>query len=81
MVKITQLFIKHIFSFNRFLKGTTTGVSAADRTATIKVLLPIKQNQKTSEDRDIFFASRDNGGVLKRAGHTEAAVDLQNLPD
>ncbi|MGH9006703.1 MAG: bifunctional 3,4-dihydroxy-2-butanone-4-phosphate synthase/GTP cyclohydrolase II [Acidimicrobiales bacterium] len=61
-------------------KGTTTGISAADRTATIEALI----NQKTEPD-DLrrpghIVPLRDRtGGVLRRAGHTEAAVDLARL--
>jgi 3,4-dihydroxy 2-butanone 4-phosphate synthase/GTP cyclohydrolase II len=60
--------------------GTTTGISAADRTATIEALI----NQKTEPDDlrrpgHIFPLRYRTGGVLRRAGHTEAAVDLARM--
>jgi 3,4-dihydroxy 2-butanone 4-phosphate synthase/GTP cyclohydrolase II len=63
-----------------YLKGTTTGVSAADRAATIKAV--VNENVKPADfarPGHIFPLIADNGGVLKRAGHTEAAVDLARL--
>jgi 3,4-dihydroxy 2-butanone 4-phosphate synthase/GTP cyclohydrolase II len=60
--------------------GTTTGISAADRAATIKAL--INPNTKPSDlnrPGHIFPLRYREGGVLKRAGHTEAAVDLMVL--
>ncbi len=60
--------------------GTTTGISAADRTATVKALA-----DRTSQPGDfkkpghIFPLRYRHGGVLKRPGHTEAAVDLARL--
>jgi len=63
-----------------YLKGTTTGVSASDRAATIKAMV---NNNTKPEDfarpGHIFPLIADNGGVLKRAGHTEAVVDLAKL--
>jgi len=58
-------------------KGTTTGISAFDRARTIEVLI----DQKTKPDDltkpgHIFPLEAKEGGVLVRAGHTEAAVDL-----
>lgn len=63
-----------------YLKGTTTGVSAADRSATINAIVN-SQVKPTDFARPghIFPLIADNGGVLKRAGHTEAAVDLARL--
>lgn len=60
--------------------GTTTGISAFDRDKTIKAL--INRETVTAElgkPGHIFPLKADNGGVLKRAGHTEAAVDLAKL--
>lgn len=60
--------------------GVSTGISAADRTQTVKVA--IAAGTKPSDlDRPghIFPLRADPGGVLKRAGHTEAAVDLARL--
>lgn len=60
--------------------GVTTGVSAADRTQTILALI---NSQTRPEDLlrpgHIFPLRYKEGGVLKRAGHTEAAVDLAKL--
>lgn len=60
--------------------GVSTGISAADRTQTVRVA--IAAGTKPSDlDRPghIFPLRADPGGVLKRAGHTEAAVDLARL--
>lgn len=60
--------------------GITTGISAKDRSATIRVLA-----QETSMPADllqpghVFPLQAKPGGVLRRAGHTEAAVDLARL--
>lgn len=60
--------------------GTTTGVSAADRCATIKALIsPQSQPADFCRPGHIFPLRYRSGGVLKRAGHTEAAVDLSSL--
>lgn len=63
-----------------YIHGTTTGVSTYDRTATIKA---VADNQTKPNDfarpGHIFPLIARNGGVLKRAGHTEAAVDLVSL--
>lgn len=60
--------------------GTTTGISAADRCATIKALM---NSQTRPEDLGrpghIFPLESAPGGVLRRAGHTEAAVDLARM--
>jgi len=60
--------------------GTTTGISASDRSKTIQALI---DPQITPEDfgrpGHIFPLIAKNGGVLRRAGHTEAAVDLARL--
>ena len=61
-------------------EGVSTGISAADRTRTVKVA--ISSDSKPGDlDRPghIFPLRADPGGVLKRAGHTEAAVDLARL--
>jgi 3,4-dihydroxy 2-butanone 4-phosphate synthase/GTP cyclohydrolase II len=60
--------------------GTTTGVSASDRCATIKALAAPNANyQDFGRPGHIFPLRYRPGGVLKRAGHTEAAVDLATL--
>jgi 3,4-dihydroxy 2-butanone 4-phosphate synthase/GTP cyclohydrolase II len=57
--------------------GTTTGVSAADRTATIKTLIdPDSKASDLARPGHIFPLRYATGGVLRRAGHTEASVDL-----
>ena len=56
---------------------TTTGISAADRAATIKALVdPGTRPVDLNRPGHIFPLRYRPGGVLKRAGHTEAAVDL-----
>ncbi len=60
--------------------GTTTGVSSADRAATIRALADV--NSKPADfarPGHIFPLRSRRGGVLVRAGHTEAAVDLCQL--
>ncbi|MCC5831610.1 MAG: bifunctional 3,4-dihydroxy-2-butanone-4-phosphate synthase/GTP cyclohydrolase II [Chlamydiales bacterium] len=62
------------------LEGTSTGISAEDRTKTILALAD--PNTKAEDFRrpgHIFPLRAREGGVLKRAGHTEAAVDLVQL--
>lgn len=60
--------------------GVTTGISAADRSRTIQVAAA--KNAKPSDivqPGHIFPLRAQNGGVLVRAGHTEAGCDLANL--
>ena len=60
--------------------GTSTGISARDRAATIKVLSDPKATPKDlRQPGHIFPLQAAEGGVLRRAGHTEAAVDLARL--
>jgi len=60
--------------------GTTTGISAFERARTIKALAdPGSKAQDFMRPGHIFPLLAENGGVLKRAGHTEAAVDLAML--
>jgi 3,4-dihydroxy 2-butanone 4-phosphate synthase / GTP cyclohydrolase II len=62
------------------LHGTTTGISAADRAATIQALVnPDTKPGDLLRPGHIFPLEAREGGVLKRAGHTEAAVDLARL--
>ena len=57
--------------------GVTTGISAADRSRTIQAIInPQTQPQDLRRPGHIFPLRAKSGGVLKRAGHTEAAVDL-----
>ena len=61
-------------------KGTTTGISAADRAQTIKTLISSRtKSSDLARPGHIFPLSARKGGVLTRAGHTEAAVDLARL--
>jgi 3,4-dihydroxy 2-butanone 4-phosphate synthase / GTP cyclohydrolase II len=60
--------------------GVTTGISADDRTRTIQAALdPDTQPADLRRPGHIFPLRAQEGGVLKRAGHTEAAVDLARL--
>jgi 3,4-dihydroxy 2-butanone 4-phosphate synthase / GTP cyclohydrolase II len=60
--------------------GTTTGVSSADRAATIRALTdPASTPADFARPGHIFPLRSRRGGVLVRAGHTEAAVDLCRL--
>src|SRR5918999_4231461 len=60
--------------------GTTTGISAADRAATIRALVdPDTKPYDLARPGHIFPLRYYPGGVLRRAGHTEAAVDLARL--
>ncbi|MGB3654978.1 MAG: bifunctional 3,4-dihydroxy-2-butanone-4-phosphate synthase/GTP cyclohydrolase II [Rivularia sp. (in: cyanobacteria)] len=60
--------------------GVTTGISAEDRARTIQVTLnPHTKPEDLRRPGHIFPIRARNGGVLKRAGHTEAAVDLSRL--
>ncbi len=62
------------------LEGTTTGISAHDRAATIKALLdPKTEPEDLGRPGHIFPLRYADGGVLVRAGHTEAVVDLARL--
>ena len=60
--------------------GVTTGISAADRARTIRAMIdPATEAADLSRPGHIFPLRYREGGVLKRAGHTEAAVDLARL--
>ncbi len=60
--------------------GTTTGISAYERAYTIqKVLEPTCKPEDLKRPGHIFPLRYRDGGVLKRAGHTEASVDLSRL--
>ena len=60
--------------------GTTTGISAFDRARTIEVLIsPKSAPQDLIKPGHIFPLEAEDGGVLVRAGHTEAAVDFSRL--
>jgi 3,4-dihydroxy 2-butanone 4-phosphate synthase/GTP cyclohydrolase II len=60
--------------------GVTTGISAADRARTIAAAInPDSGREDISSPGHIFPLLASQGGVLRRAGHTEAAVDLAKL--
>jgi 3,4-dihydroxy 2-butanone 4-phosphate synthase / GTP cyclohydrolase II len=60
-----------------YLHGTTTGVSAADRAATVRALVdPTSMPGDFGRPGHIFPLRAMEGGVLRRTGHTEAAIDL-----
>lgn len=60
-----------------FIHGTTTGVSAADRSATVRALIdPKTKPSDLARPGHIFPLRSAEGGVLRRAGHTEAVIDL-----
>ncbi len=60
--------------------GTTTGISASDRYKTIRALVnPDTKPEDLGRPGHIFPLKAKKGGVLRRAGHTEAAIDLARL--
>ena len=60
--------------------GCTTGISVSDRAKTIKSLVdPNTKPHNLGRPGHIFPLKAKNGGVLRRTGHTEAAVDLARL--
>ena len=60
--------------------GCTTGISASDRAKTVKALVDPNINpDELGKPGHIFPLKAREGGVLRRAGHTEAAVDLARL--
>ncbi len=60
--------------------GCTTGISTSDRSKTIKALVdPLTKAHDLGRPGHIFPLKAKNGGVLRRTGHTEAAVDLARL--
>lgn len=90
--RLRQLGIEQMVSHNRdefktdfqisvdAAKGISTGISAADRAATIRVMAdPTAVPDDLVQPGHIFPLRAKPGGVLQRAGHTEAAVDLAQL--
>lgn len=60
--------------------GCTTGISASDRSKTIQALVnPNTRASELGKPGHIFPLKARKGGVLRRAGHTEAAIDLARL--
>jgi 3,4-dihydroxy 2-butanone 4-phosphate synthase len=63
-----------------YIPGTTTGISAADRAATVRALLDEKSRPEDfARPGHIFPLRAHPQGVLARPGHTEAAVELSRL--
>ena len=61
-------------------RGTSTGISAHERALTIKKLIdPQAEPADLTRPGHIFPLKYKEGGVLRRAGHTEAAIDLAKL--
>ncbi len=61
-------------------RGVTTGISAHDRAHTMQVLInPQTTPQELTRPGHTFPLRAKEGGVLRRAGHTEAAIDLARL--
>lgn len=61
-------------------RGTTTGISAFDRAATVRAFAdPERGPDEFARPGHIFPLRARDGGVLRRAGHTEASVDLARL--
>ena len=61
-------------------KGTTTGISAHDRATTIRRVVDPKANPEDfARPGHVFPLISKDGGVLRRAGHTEAVVDMARL--
>jgi len=81
MTKINTEFTKCAFTVSvDAKKGTTTGISAFDRAKTIKAFI----DRKTKPDHlarpgHVFPLRCDENGLAKRAGHTEAAIELTRL--
>lgn len=60
--------------------GTTTGISASDRAKTVAALVdPSTRPEQLGKPGHIFPLRAKKGGVLRRAGHTEAAIDFARL--
>lgn len=63
-----------------YVHGTTSGISVSDRTATVMALASdIAKPEDFARPGHIFPLIAVNGGVLRRAGHTEAVADLMTL--
>ncbi len=80
MVKENTETHKTAFTVSVDHKDTTTGISAGERALTIKKL--VDENAKKEDFKKpghVFPLKAKSGGVLRRAGHTEAAVDLAKL--
>ncbi|MEA1913126.1 MAG: bifunctional 3,4-dihydroxy-2-butanone-4-phosphate synthase/GTP cyclohydrolase II [candidate division WOR-3 bacterium] len=61
-------------------EGTSTGISAFDRAATVKKLIdPTTKPSDLARPGHIFPLQAKKGGILRRAGHTEASIDIAKL--
>src|SRR5256885_16791002 len=61
-------------------RGVTTGISAYDRATTILAIAnPKSSPEDLNQPGHVFPLRAKDGGVLRRAGHTEAAVDLAGM--
>jgi 3,4-dihydroxy 2-butanone 4-phosphate synthase/GTP cyclohydrolase II len=60
-------------------EGVTTGISAADRARTVQAAVARDAKPKTWSSPATSFRCRQDGGVLMRAGHTEAGCDLATM--
>ena len=61
-------------------KGITTGISAKDRAKTIKTAInPNSTKKNIVSPGHVFPLVAKSGGVLERAGHTEASIDISKL--
>ena len=90
--QLRHLGLRSMVGYNRDIHGTdftvsvdaaegiTTGISAYDRASTVKILADPQANpEQLIEPGHVFPLRARPGGVLERAGHTEAAVDLASL--
>ncbi len=80
---VSETHDKHLTNFTVSIEaaeGVTTGISAADRAATIrKAVAPNAKSSDLVQPGHIFPIMAQSGGVLARAGHTEAGCDLAQL--
>jgi 3,4-dihydroxy 2-butanone 4-phosphate synthase/GTP cyclohydrolase II len=80
MVELNTDTLQTAFTVSIDAIETTTGISAYERAATIKKVLDPNATEKDfKRPGHVFPLIAKKGGVLKRAGHTEAAVDLATL--
>lgn len=80
MVSQNRELFKTDFTVSVDAKGIGTGISVKDRTATIRVLAnPASKPGDLVQPGHVFPLQAKPGGVLRRAGHTEAAIDLARL--
>jgi 3,4-dihydroxy 2-butanone 4-phosphate synthase/GTP cyclohydrolase II len=80
MVEAPEDSMKTAFTVSVDARGTTTGISAFERAMTIRTLIdPATRPEDLLRPGHIFPLRAKEGGVLRRPGHTEAAVDLARL--